>query len=72
MRLSDWLGQNNITHTEMADRIGGVTPEAVRLWAGGERMPEVKWITRIVEVTGGEVGISDLYEARLETMSAKR
>jgi transcriptional regulator with XRE-family HTH domain len=69
MRLSQWLTENNLTHAEMADRIGGVTAEAVRLWAAGRRMPEVRSITRILEVTENEVTLLDLYDARLERLN---
>ena len=68
MRLNEWLDLHNISHSEMADRIGGVTAEAVRLWAAGKRMPEVQNITRIIEVTERKVSIADLYDARLDAL----
>lgn len=71
MRLNEWLDLHNISHSEMADRIGGVTAEAVRLWAAGKRMPEVKNITRIMELTDSQVGIVDLYDARLDACRKK-
>jgi hypothetical protein len=71
MRLNEWLDLNNISHSEMADRIGGVTAEAVRLWAAGKRMPEVKNITRIMELTDSQVNIVDLYDARLDACRKK-
>lgn len=70
MRLSQWLEQNQISTTELANRIGGVTPEAVRLWADGARMPETKNVLRIEDVTGGEVTVRDLHEARAEKLGA--
>jgi DNA-binding transcriptional regulator YdaS (Cro superfamily) len=68
MRLIDWLTTHNITHTEMADRIGGVTVEAVKLWAAGNRMPETRNVLRIEAVTDGQVTVRDLHEARAEKL----
>lgn len=68
MRLSDFLQQRNLSPADLAEQIGGVTAEAVRLWAAGRRMPEVKFIQRIIEVTDNEVTIEDLFNARVETM----
>jgi DNA-binding transcriptional regulator YdaS (Cro superfamily) len=72
MRLIDWLSQNNITPTEMADRIGGVTVEAVKLWAAGNRMPETRNVLRIEAVTDGQVTVRDLHEARAEKLKETR
>jgi DNA-binding transcriptional regulator YdaS (Cro superfamily) len=69
MRLSQWLEQNNRTHAELADAIGNVTAEAVRLWAAGNRMPDTKNVVRIEAVTNGEVTVSDLHEARAEKLA---
>lgn len=70
MRLSQWLTENQISLTELADRIGGVTPEAVRLWADGARMPETRNVLRIEAVTNGQVTVRDLHEARAEKLGA--
>jgi DNA-binding transcriptional regulator YdaS (Cro superfamily) len=69
MRLIDWLTTNEISHAEMARRVGGVTSEAVRLWAGGRRMPDTKHILRIAEVTDGAVTVTDMHAARAENLT---
>lgn len=69
MRLSQWLTENQISLTELAERVGGVTAEAVRLWADGARMPETKNVIRIEAVTNGQVTVRDLHEARAEKIS---
>lgn len=69
MRLSEYLSQNDLTHSDLATAIGDVTSEAVRLWACGRRMPEVRFIQRIIEITGNAVTVEDLFHARLEAMA---
>lgn len=69
MRLLIWLTDNKISHRSFARMIGGVTTEAVRLWAAGKRMPETRLILRIEEVTGGQVTVRDLHEARVEQLA---
>jgi DNA-binding transcriptional regulator YdaS (Cro superfamily) len=71
MRLSQWLEQNNHTHAELADLIGNVTAEAVRLWAAGSRMPDTKNVLQIERATGGQVTVRDLHEARAEKLAAE-
>lgn len=68
MRLNDYLTKHNLTPAELADLIGDVTSEAVRLWAAGRRMPEVKFIQKIIEITDNKVTVEDLYQARVEAM----
>lgn len=72
MRLYNWLTDQGITHSEMARRMGGVSAEAVRLWAAGRRMPDTKHILRIEQVTNGDVSVLDLHEARVETLTKAR
>lgn len=69
MRLHEYLRINDLSPAEFATKMGGVTSEAVRLWAAGKRMPEVKYIERIIDVTGNKVTIEDLYFARLEVLA---
>jgi DNA-binding XRE family transcriptional regulator len=69
MRLNEYLQAYDLTPADFAAKIGGVTSEAVRLWAAGKRMPEVRLIERIIEVTGNKVRIEDLFHARLEAMA---
>jgi DNA-binding XRE family transcriptional regulator len=68
MRLNDYLIKHNLTPADLAEQIGDVTSEAVRLWAAGRRMPEVKFIQRIIEITDSRVTVEDLYQARVEVM----
>lgn len=66
--MNDYLTKHNLTPAELADLIGDVTSEAVRLWAAGRRMPEVKFIQKIIEITDNKVTVEDLYQARVEAM----
>lgn len=66
MRLKQYIEDHKLTHAEFAERIGGVTGEAVRLWAAGRRMPGVTIVQRIQEVTGNQVTLEDLFNAKLE------
>lgn len=68
MRLNEYLQAHNLTPADFAERIGDVTSEAVRLWAAGRRMPEVRFIQRIMEVTRNKVTLQDLFDARVEAM----
>lgn len=61
MQLRDYLAANGGA-IEMARKLG-VTPEAVRLWASGARIPKPKHMTKIDAVTGGQVTYRDFYEA---------
>lgn len=69
MRLNEYLTAHNLTPSDLAEMIGDVTSEAVRLWAAGKRMPEVKFIQRIMEVTHNRVTVEDLFHARVEAMA---
>lgn len=69
MRLSHWLEANHITVAEFTRRIGGVSHEAVRLWATGKRMPDTRNCIRIEELTDGAVTIHDLHQAHTENHS---
>lgn len=68
MRLHEYLKINNLSPAEFAAKID-VTSEAVRLWAAGKRMPEVRLIERIIDATANKVTIEDLYFARLEALA---
>lgn len=69
MRLNDYLLRHNLTPAELAEQIGDVSSEAVRLWAAGRRMPEVKFIQKIIEITDNKVTVEDLYQARVEALA---
>jgi len=72
MRLSAWLLDQGLSHSAFARLVGGVSTEAVRLWAGGKRMPGTEHVERIEELTGGAVTVGDLHDARVETITSKR
>lgn len=68
MRLNDYLIKHNLTPADLAEQIGDVTSEAVRLWAAGRRMPEVRFIQKILEITNNKVTVEDLFQARVEAL----
>lgn len=68
MRLNEYLQKNNLSASDLAEQIGDVSSEAVRLWAAGRRMPEVKFIQRIIDITNNKVTVEDLFNARVEAM----
>lgn len=68
MRLNDYLTRHNLTPADLAEQIGDVTSEAVRLWAAGRRMPEVRFIQKILEITNNKVTVEDLFQARVEAL----
>jgi DNA-binding transcriptional regulator YdaS (Cro superfamily) len=59
MKLTDYLSANGGA-AAMAQALD-VSPEAVRLWAVGERFPRPATARRIVSITKGQVTLSDLY-----------
>lgn len=58
------MKENGISDADMAQKLE-CSAGAVWKWCVGERMPEPKFVERIVEVTGGSVSISDLHETRM-------
>lgn len=62
MQLRDYIAQGGISAAELASRLG-VTREAIRRYATGERMPRRDMIRQIVEITGGQVTADDLASA---------
>lgn len=53
-KFEAYLAKANLSTTEFADQIG-VTSEAVRLWAVGDRTPKPSVMRKIVDKTGGAV-----------------
>lgn len=68
MRLKNFLQIERLSSAEFAAKLGGVTGEAVRLWAAGLRMPEPLAIEKIVDVTKGQVTVQDLHDQRVERL----
>lgn len=60
MKLADWLREQKLTFTAFAARID-VSPETVRRYAAGERIPEREVMPRIVAETDGKVQANDFY-----------
>lgn len=64
MTLNHWIATTSPDLDAFARQIG-VTPEAVRRYRNGSRMPEPLIAERIVKATRGKVTIQDLHDTRL-------
>ena len=62
MRLHDYLTSENISVAAFADKIG-VTPECVRLYVVGERVPGRQNMGAIQKETEGRVMANDFFNA---------
>ena len=60
MKIEDYLSLVGISRTEFAARIKA-TPEAVRLWGAGERVPSRNFMVKIFDETRGAVTANDFY-----------
>lgn len=69
MKLSDYLDEQKLSHSDMAQRIGTST-EAVRRYANGLRLPKPKIMGRIVEATEGVVEHADFYPDPTDSQAA--
>lgn len=72
MRLKSYLSAHNLSHADLAKKLGGVTGQAVRNWSLGQRMPEPMIAERIVKLTKGRVTVQDLHDQRIETLKQKQ
>ena len=61
MTLTEYLEQQELDAARFAERIG-VSGEAVRRYARGERFPRKAIMRRIVEATGAPVGPQDFLD----------
>jgi transcriptional regulator with XRE-family HTH domain len=61
MKLAVWLDRQGISVAEFGRRIGKPQPTAQR-YAAGARIPEPETMTKIAEITGGEVMPNDFYD----------
>lgn len=61
MLLKDYLDRRGETMAAFSRRIG-VTPEAVRWYCNGERVPRYNSMRRIVAATRGKVKPNDFYD----------
>jgi DNA-binding transcriptional regulator YiaG len=62
MQLKQFLDANKLKYGDFAKLID-VSPEAVRLWVSGERVPSRRRMETIREVTKGAVQPNDFYAA---------
>lgn len=60
MTLSDWLSANEVSIPQFAARIKR-TPETVRRYAVGDRIPDKKTMPLIAEQTDGNVTANDFF-----------
>lgn len=60
MKLSDFLAERNIKAVDFGPQIG-VSPQAVRRYCLGERIPDRKTMARIFGVTDGLVAANDFF-----------
>ncbi len=65
MRLAAHLKSTDTSFSDFAARVGR-TPEAVRLWAKGKRMPGTADVVKIEQVTVGAVTVVDHHNACVE------
>ena len=50
----------------------GVTPDAVRLWLSGKRVPRPEYMQRIIGATKGAVTPNDFHDAYIEAHARKK
>jgi transcriptional regulator with XRE-family HTH domain len=60
MTLSEFMKADSLDAAELAARLK-VSPEAVRKWLRGERIPRPAQMAAILEVSGGRVGAASFY-----------
>jgi hypothetical protein len=60
MTLRDWLDREDVRPTQFATAIGR-TPEAVRRYIAGDRIPDKDTMPLIATATGGEVTPNDFF-----------
>lgn len=63
MKLARWMELHNLDNQAAAERIGDCTPEAVRHWVLGRRMPNAEYTEKIGVATNGKVTANDLFQA---------
>ena len=60
MKLGDYLDKNGVTVRDFAERLG-MSPEAVRLYVAGRRVPRQEAMEKIIQATGGKVEPNDFF-----------
>lgn len=66
MQITDWLTKNDISDADFAAQIG-VTRQALWRYKSGDRIPRRGILTKIQEVTGGQVLPADFFAPQPET-----
>lgn len=61
MKLTDYCSQEKMNFSDVARKIGA-TPQAVRAWAIGSRIPSRAWMQKIVSLSNGAVQPNDFYD----------
>ena len=64
MQLLDYMIREKLDDAAFAALIGGIGPHGVKKWKYREREPDASQMTRIAQVTGGAVQLSDWAEPK--------
>lgn len=70
MTLKDWLAERQVSVPEFAARIKR-TPEAVRRYANGDRIPDKETMPVIAHETSGEVTANDFFGITTDSASTE-
>jgi len=62
MKLGDYLDQNGVTVKDFAGQLE-MSPEAIRLYVAGRRVPRQEAMAKIIQATGGKVEPNDFFVA---------
>ncbi|MFT3966848.1 MAG: helix-turn-helix transcriptional regulator [Sphingobium sp.] len=71
MHLKDWREAKGLTRQQLAERLAR-TPEAVRRYEEGERIPDRATMSLIVAVTDGRVTPNDFFGVSTPGASEKQ
>ena len=61
MTLKDWLSAKDMSALEMGKLVGLKEPNSIYRWLRGELRPSQKHMSKIVEITEGEVTPNDFF-----------
>lgn len=60
--LDRYLGEENLSCAQFAEKVGNVSISGVIKWLRGERLPRPRQMQRIFEITQGRVTADDFYD----------
>jgi transcriptional regulator with XRE-family HTH domain len=60
MKLKEYMKKHGLKATELAVRMG-VCTSAFEHWVSGRRTPRPEHANKLVQITGGEVTLQDIY-----------